>query len=148
MVPDRRGSVIVVDDEPQVRRLLTRILGEEGFSATPAACGAEALALLVDPADIVVLDMRLPDLSGPDVARQLRRRWPDLPILFISGYPEPALHAREAEVLVQHFLSKPFTREQLLEAVLRLVPASQGVPQPDASGSTGGSETPNACRRA
>jgi CheY-like chemotaxis protein len=123
MAPDRRGSVIVVDDEPQVRRLITRILGEEGFAATPAACGAEALALLVDPADIVVLDLRLPDLSGPDVARHLRRRWPDLPILFISAYPEPALHDREAEELIQDFLCKPFTREQLLEAVLRLLPA-------------------------
>ena len=122
MTPDRRGSVLVVDDEPQVRRLITRILGEEGFAATPAACGAEALALLVDPADIVVLDLRLPDLSGPDVALQLRRRWPDLPILFISGYPEPALHDRQAEALIQDFLCKPFTREQLMEAVVRLLP--------------------------
>ena len=123
MVPDRRNSVLVVDDEPQVRRLVARILAEEGFSVLPAACGAEALALLVDPADVVVLDMRLPDLSGPDVARQLRQRWPDLPILFISAYPEPALHDRAAEALVQDFLCKPFTREQLMAALLRLLPA-------------------------
>jgi CheY-like chemotaxis protein len=121
MAPDRRGSVIVVDDEPQVRRLLTRVLGEEGFAVTPAACGAEALALLVDPADILVLDMRLPDLSGLDVARQVRRRWPDLPILFISAYPEPALRDREAADLIQRFLCKPFTHEQLVEAVLHLL---------------------------
>jgi two-component system cell cycle sensor histidine kinase/response regulator CckA len=122
MVPDRRGSVIVVDDEPQVRRLLTRILGEEGFAVTPAECGTEALSLMVDRADVVVLDMRLPDISGPDVARQVRRRWPDLPILFISAYPEPALHDRDAEDLLHDFLCKPFTREQLMEAVLRLLP--------------------------
>jgi two-component system, cell cycle sensor histidine kinase and response regulator CckA len=126
MTPDRRGSVIVVDDEPQVRRLLTRMLGEEGFAVTPAGCGTEALSLLVDRADILVLDMRLPDLSGPDVARQAWRRWPDLPILFISGYPEPALRDRAAEDLVQDFLGKPFTRDQLLEAVHRLLPASFG----------------------
>ena len=123
MVPDRRGSVIVVDDEPQVRRLLTRMLDEEGFAVTPAACGAEALALLVDPTDIVVLDMRLPDLNGLDVARQARQRWPELPILFISAYPEAALHDRVAEELVQDFLCKPFTREQLMVALQRLVPA-------------------------
>ena len=128
MVPDRRGSVLVVDDEPQVRRLLTRMLDEEGFAVTPAACGAEALALLVDPADVVVLDMRLPDLNGLDVARQARKRWPDLPILFISAYPEAALRDRDAEELVQFFLCKPFTHEQLLEAVLHLLhpPPSNG----------------------
>jgi two-component system cell cycle sensor histidine kinase/response regulator CckA len=132
MIPDRRGSVVVVDDEPQVRRLLTRVLVEEGFAVTPAACGAEALALLVDPTDIVVLDMRLPDLSGTDVARQARQRWPDLPILFISAYPEPALHDRGAEDLVQAFLCKPFTHEQLVEAVLALLqaPPSPGATEP------------------
>ena len=90
----------------------------------------EALALLVDPPDIVVLDMRLPDLSGPDVARQVRRRWPDLPILFISAYPEPALRDREAEDLVRAFLCKPFTREQFVGAVLHLIhaPPSSGAP--------------------
>ena len=126
MTPDRRGSVIVVDDEPQVRRLLSRMLGEEGFAVTPAGCGTEALSLLVDRADILVLDMRLPDLSGPDVARQAWRRWPGLPILFISGYPEPALRDQATEELVQDFLGKPFTRDQLVEAVRRLLPASLG----------------------
>ena len=116
----------MVDDEPQVRRLLSRMLGEEGFAVTPAGCGTEALTLLVDRADILVLDMRLPDLSGPDVARQVWRRWPDLPILFISGYPEPALRDRATEELVQDFLGKPFTRDELVEAVRRLLPASLG----------------------
>jgi two-component system, cell cycle sensor histidine kinase and response regulator CckA len=123
MSADRLGSVIVVDDEPQVRRLLSRMLAEVGFSVTVAACGAEALSLLVDRADLVVLDMRLPDLSGPDVARLAWRRWPDLPILFISAYPEPALSDRTAEDLVQAFLPKPFTQEQLVGSVLRLLPA-------------------------
>jgi CheY-like chemotaxis protein len=130
MVPDRRGSVIVVDDEPQVRRLLTRMLGEEGFTVTPAGCGTEALSLLVDRADVVILDIRLPDLSGTDVARQARRRWPDLPILFISAYPEPVLRDQASGDVVQDFLSKPFTRDQLLEAVVRLLPASLGGQHP------------------
>ena len=51
------------------------------------------------------------------------QRWPDLPILFISAYPEPALHDRGAEALVQDFLCKPFTREQLMMALTRLLPA-------------------------
>jgi CheY-like chemotaxis protein len=122
MTAARRGSVIVVDDEPQVRRLVARMLDEAGFAVTPAACGAEALSLLVDRADLVVLDIRLPDLSGPDVARLAWRRWPDLPILFISAYPEPALADRAAEVLVQAYLTKPFTREQLVGTVQRLLP--------------------------
>ena len=122
MAPDHRGSVIVVDDEPQVRRLLARMLGEIGFTVTVAACGTEALSLMVDRTDLVVLDMRLPDLSGPDVARLVRRRWPDVPILFISAYPEPVLRDPSAEELADGFLAKPFTQEQLAGSVDRLVP--------------------------
>jgi len=122
MVPDRRGSAIVVDDEPQVRRLLARMLAEIGFSVTVAACGAEALSLLIDRTDLVVLDMRLPDLSGPDVARLVRQRWPDVPILFISAYPEPALNDPRAADLVDVFLPKPFTYDELLGTVDRLLP--------------------------
>jgi two-component system cell cycle sensor histidine kinase/response regulator CckA len=123
MAPHHRGSVIVVDDEPQVGRVLARMLGEIGFTVTVTACGAEALSLLVDPTDLVVLDMRLPDLSGPDVARLVRRRWPDLPILFISGYPEPALRDRASEAEAGAFLAKPFTQEQLIGSLRRLLPA-------------------------
>ena len=123
MLPDHRGSAIVVDDEPQVRRLLARMLVDIGFRVTVAACGAEALSLLVDRTDLVVLDVRLPDLSGPDVARLVRRRWPALPILFISAYPEPILRDRAAKDLGDGFLAKPFTQEQLAGSVLRLLPA-------------------------
>jgi CheY-like chemotaxis protein len=123
MAPDRRGSVIVVDDEPQVRRLLARILAEIGFSVTVAACGAEALSLLVDPTDLMVLDIRLPDLSGTDVARLVRQRWPALPILFISAYPEPALKDPHAGELMDVFLAKPFTHAELIGSLSRLLPA-------------------------
>lgn len=122
MPPDHRGSAIVIDDEPQVRRLLARMLADIGFSVTVAACGTEALSLMVDPTDLVVLDIRLPDLSGPDVARLVRRRWPDVPILFISAYPEPVLRDPSAEELADAFLAKPFTREQLAGSVSRLFP--------------------------
>jgi two-component system cell cycle sensor histidine kinase/response regulator CckA len=122
MPPDHRGSVIVVDDEPQVRRLLARMLADIGFTVTVAACGTEALSLMVDRTDLVVLDMRLPDLSGPDVARLVRRRWPDIPILFISAFPEPILKDPWSEALADGFLAKPFTREQLAGSVSRLFP--------------------------
>jgi two-component system, cell cycle sensor histidine kinase and response regulator CckA len=98
------------------------MLAEIGFSVTVAGCGTEALSLMVDRTDLVVLDIRLPDLSGPDVARLVRRRWPDVPILFISGYPEPMLRDPSSQDLADGFLAKPFTREQLAGSVSRLFP--------------------------
>ena len=118
-------KVLIVDDDRDVLESFEAAFQSEGALTQISMDGNDAVRICHDdPPDIVVLDMRLPDISGPDVARQAWRRWPDLPILFISAYPEPALRDAATEELVQDFLCKPFTRDQLVDAVLRLLPAS------------------------
>jgi CheY-like chemotaxis protein len=117
-----RPTVLVVDDEPQVRALTTRILDQAGFTVAAASSASEALELLVGGVDLMVLDVRLPDLNGPDLALQVWRRRPALPILFISGWAEPAVSDPGVQALVHDFIPKPFTHDQLLTAVRRLLP--------------------------
>ena len=88
MSPPSPPRVLLVEDEPLIRMLTTDMLDALGFVATEAATGAEALAIddraLADLAGLVI-DLGLPDHSGQEVARRLRLRRPDLPVILTTG---------------------------------------------------------------
>ena len=119
-------NLLVVDDDPVVRQVTCRMLDEAGYLSMAAASATEAL-LLMDlegrPApprfDLVVLDVRLPDVTGFELARTVRQRRPSLPILFVSGYPES--HGEELPPSGWAFLPKPFTSEQLVRHIRSLL---------------------------
>jgi two-component system, cell cycle sensor histidine kinase and response regulator CckA len=119
----RPTSVLVVEDEDALRRLVERILVREGYRVTVARHGADALqiaATMQSPVEILVTDLVMPEIGGRVVAETLRAVNPTLPVLFISGYdPDPVmLGASEQEHT--SFLAKPFTGAALLEAVRQL----------------------------
>jgi len=120
---NHRLAVLVVEDEPDVRLVISRMLEEAGFAVVPASSGSEALGQLTDGIDLAVVDIRLPGLSGPEVAQRAWSARPSLPILFVSGFPEPALADPAAHGLVRHFLAKPFSPDQLVTAVSQLLAA-------------------------
>jgi len=116
-------SVLVVEDEDALRRLVERILVREGYRVTVARHGADALqiaATMQPPVEVLVTDLVMPEVGGRVVAETLRATDPTLPVLFISGYdPDPVmLGASEQEHT--SFLAKPFTGAALLEAVRQL----------------------------
>jgi PAS domain S-box-containing protein len=113
-------TVLVAEDEEGVRRLLTRSLRAAGYRVVEAPNGAEALRIGRQQAiDALVTDVDMPRMGGPELARRLTRRRPELPVLFISGTtgedlldPGPGSpHARS------RFLAKPFSEDALLEAL-------------------------------
>ena len=121
-------TLLVVDDEPVVRVLVCRILREAGYICVEAESGLAALALIQQDdqrLDGMVVDVRLPDLSGLDLVRLIRNWRPGTPALFISGYPEPVFDEPRLQRLLHSFLAKPFTAEQLVAAVGDLLPAAQ-----------------------
>jgi CheY-like chemotaxis protein len=122
MTAGYRPTVLVVEDEPQVRQMTTRMLDDAGFAVTDAGSATEALAMMVEPPDLAVVDICLPDMSGTDLARQVWRRQPALPIVFVSAFPEPALVNPDAQKLVRGFLQKPFSQAELVAAVRDLLP--------------------------
>ncbi len=121
---DAVGRIVVVEDEDAVRRMAFRVLERAGHEIQVFARPSEAEEYLVRPdvpVDLVVTDVRMPGLSGHELADRVRRVHPGLPILFVSGYPEEAdLRARLGDPR-SAFLAKPFTPEGLLAAVRRLL---------------------------
>lgn len=105
--------ILVVDDEPVIRRLAARILARDGWAPMEAADHREALAhASSSPPMAAVLDVVMPEVTGLALARQLRARWPRLPLLFISGMPAPGDLPPDAA-----FVSKPFTILGLTDAL-------------------------------
>jgi two-component system cell cycle sensor histidine kinase/response regulator CckA len=117
----RTPTILVVDDEPQVRRLATRALEHEGYHVIQATDGLEALGLFTDEAgiDLLVTDVRMPHTDGIVLAAALRRRYPHVPVLFMSGFP------RGTEPAPEPFLAKPFEMQTLCDRVKELLAAKQ-----------------------
>jgi len=130
-----RGRLMLVEDEPAVRRLVTRMLERHGYDVVVAENGEDALSLSREPGepvDLLVSDVVMPGMSGPELARRLRESWPGLAVLFVSGYPRDF---RPGDAPAEDaFLAKPFTQEQLLRAVAAQVERGQaGAADGDAS---------------
>ena len=123
-VPLAPVSVLVIDDDPDVRGFVVTSLEEQGYRVREASDGREGLAAMErETPDLVVLDFIMPGLSGADVARQIRAKRPDQPILFVSGYSETEAVKRTAPDAP--LLAKPFRAEALHKAVRKaLSPAS------------------------
>jgi len=110
------ASVLVIDDDPDVRSFIVATLEEQGYRVHEASDGRAGLAELqrADP-DLVILDFIMPGLSGAEVASRILRKQPDLPILFVSGYSETEAVKRVAPHAP--LLAKPFRSDALEKAV-------------------------------
>jgi two-component system KDP operon response regulator KdpE len=106
--------VLVVDDEPQILRLLRTSLGPSGFEVIEAATGAEALKRAAsDAPEIVVLDLGLPDMDGKDVIRSLRE-WSEIPIIVLSARAREAEKIEALDLGADDYVNKPFGIGELL----------------------------------
>lgn len=115
-------TVLVVDDAGVVRRLSFRVLSEAGYRVFEAASAVEALEVMElskGRVDLVLVDVIMPEVNGVDLVRLIRERWPEPHILFMSAYPAEVLAREGMKDLRVQFLAKPFTRDELLGAVLR-----------------------------
>ncbi|NUK66297.1 response regulator transcription factor [Streptomyces lunaelactis] len=121
-----RGRVLVVDDDPAIRRSLERGLRLAGFAVALAEGGRPALAHVRQrPTDVVVLDISMPDLSGIQVCRTLRDDGNDVPVLMLSALDETADRIAGLQAGGDDYLVKPFALQELvlrLEALLRRRP--------------------------
>jgi two-component system, cell cycle sensor histidine kinase and response regulator CckA len=115
-------SVLVVDDERAVREVVAAALTRAGYRVRVAASAEQALDLeRAEPVDLLITDVILPAMNGPDLARQIRRRSPDTRVLFMSGYTgDAALDPAELEGGLA-FLQKPFGPGAVLARVRELL---------------------------
>ena len=106
--------VLLVDDEPQIRRFLRAALPAQGYRLIEAATGAEALSQAATRVpDVILLDLGLPDLDGVEVARRLRE-WTHTPILVLSARDREAEKVAALDAGADDYLTKPFGLEELL----------------------------------
>ena len=115
-----RHTVLVVEDEQLMRRLLERILSSRDTSVMLAADGQEAIDIYRDHKEeinVVLLDLGLPKISGWKVFNNLRQENPDVCIVVASGYMEPDVKSRMHDAGVEHFIEKPYRLDQLVETL-------------------------------
>lgn len=117
--------VLIVDDEPDIRLLIRINLLAAGYEVLEAGNGREAIDILEgEEPDLVLLDLRLPELDGWDVLEHLKKRGvaERVPVVAISAHASPTTKERAREVGFRSYVSKPFTPEELLEVVAHYAP--------------------------
>ncbi len=110
------ARILVVDDEPQIRRVLTRTLEANGFAVRAVATGEEAIASLRWRPDVILLDLMLPDLDGLEVARRIREQ-ATVPILVLSARGEESQKVLALDRGADDYVTKPFGTEELLARI-------------------------------
>jgi CheY-like chemotaxis protein len=121
--PKGTETVLLVEDNDEVRTLFGHILRAEGYTVLSVADGPSALALCSPRSTPIVLlltDLVLPGMGGPELAEELSHRYPGLKVLYVSGYPEPPLPQADAPGRVA-FLQKPFRPAVMVRAVRALL---------------------------
>lgn len=115
-------KILLVEDEPSIADNITYTLSTEGFAPTWAATGAEARAFLEnEPVDLIVLDVGLPDISGFELCKELRRDY-DIPIIFLTARSEEIDRVVGLEIGGDDYMVKPFSPRELaarVRAILR-----------------------------
>lgn len=116
----RPTRVLVADDEPLVRRLVRRVLMRGGYEVLEASSGAEALLLCeaeIEPIDILVTDVVMPEMSGRELAERFLVIRPETKVIYMSAYTEPELLKNLPLGPEAVFLPKAFTPKSLLSRV-------------------------------
>ena len=118
------GTILVAEDDDGTRASVARILKRLGYTVLLAPDGLQALRMAeanVGRIDLLLTDVMMPGLSGPRLAARLHEQAPDVPVLFMSGYPEDALAEVQGLNLETDFIAKPFTSATLGACVLRKI---------------------------
>jgi two-component system, cell cycle sensor histidine kinase and response regulator CckA len=120
------GTVLIVEDEPAVRDMTTRLLERAGFDVVGVADGLEAIARSehAQPIDVLVTDVVMPNLGGIETAEQMMARYPDMGVVLLSGYTADSLDLERVVTRGATFVSKPVTSSTLVQAVVHAVAAA------------------------
>ena len=114
----RRKRVLHIDDEEAIREVVAEMLRGAGYLVESVADGKQGLESMADrPADVIVLDLHMPDMDGPTVFRKIRQRWKRVPVVILTGHIDSELMDRAMVHGPLTLLSKPVSEEQLLDCL-------------------------------
>jgi two-component system cell cycle sensor histidine kinase/response regulator CckA len=124
-IPRGTETILLVEDEPSVRQLLTELLRQQGYTVLTAVNGEDALqqyeAHDTPTIDLLLTDLVMPRLGGTGLAEQLKSRCPQLKVAFMSGYADESISQQDANYLETTFIQKPFTIESLALTIRHLL---------------------------
>lgn len=110
-------KVLVVDDEPPIRKLLRMGLGTQGYQTMDAPNAKTALDLMANQPDLVILDLGLPDMQGLELLRQIRSRTETVPIVVLSSRGDEVTKVEALDLGADDYVTKPFGMEELLARI-------------------------------
>jgi two-component system, NtrC family, response regulator HydG len=140
MIPtEMSASILIVDDDIAICRIIQVMLAAEQYRVQTSNSVSDALEAIEKNAfDVYVMDYKLQDGSGLDVAERVRSKWGAAPIILISGYDRSFFASRAEKLGITHFIEKPFSRETICSVVKKAVGTGPGtgppVPQHQAIG--------------
>ncbi len=118
--------ILVVDDEKSIRATLAAILNDEGYRPLAVGSGPEALARIGEEVpDLVILDIWLPDVDGIDTLAEIKRQWPELPVVMMSGHGTIETAVKATKLGAYDFIEKPLSLEKTLLVVERALEHAQ-----------------------
>jgi DNA-binding NtrC family response regulator len=125
----RKRNVLVVDDEKTVCASCRKILTQEGYNVDVALSGKEALSKLKGNGfDVVVTDWKMPEIDGIEMARRIKQENPNVAVILITGYPSVETSIAAIRSGVSDYVPKPFTPQELSDAMIRALAKGQAVP--------------------
>lgn len=115
-------KILVVDDESIVLDSCRRVLGAEGFEVSAVISADEAIKTIAnEKPSLLLIDVKMPGRDGMYLMREVKERWPDIPVIVMSGYATRETIAEAAEIGAASFIAKPFTPEELLKTVQKVI---------------------------
>ncbi len=131
VLPKSLWTILVVDDEPEVLRLFKRILSTESAQVLAAQTGTQALGIARKTRlDLVILDVKLPDVSGTEVLRRLRRLDEGMPVIMITSYGSAETVRASMRLGAFDYLTKPFDNQEIRRVAREALASRAGGPIP------------------
>lgn len=115
---DETANILVMEDETTVAKGLEMVLSEAGYQVALAATGHSALDTMFEKQfDLLVADLRLPDMDGMDVIKLVKQKWPDTEVVVITGYSSVNSVVTSMKLGAYDYLAKPFSEDQIKESI-------------------------------
>ncbi len=115
---EETANILVAEDNPAVREFIVRSLSSAGHTVSAAIDGQQAMDMLTrDRFNVLVTDIVMPNVDGIALAMKATRLFPDLRVIMISGYAQERMRAHNLDALVHRIIAKPFSLEEICEAV-------------------------------
>ena len=121
-----KHKILVIDDEDIVRTSCIRTLAPEGFEVRLAKNGAEGLKMANEESfDIVLTDLKMPDMDGIEVLRIIKEKWPETEVIIVTGYQTVDTAVKAIKLGAYDYIEKPFTPDALIAAITEALAKKQ-----------------------